>query len=38
MMEARVWALGGKDSREMLPHEKADKLKQLDQRIQARRG
>lgn len=39
MMEARIWAVGGKEpSRELLPHEKHEKLRQLDARIQARRG
>lgn len=40
MMEARLWALGGKDTppREMTPEEKALKLRQLDARIKERHG
>lgn len=39
MMEARIWAVGGKEpSRELLPHEKHEKLRQLDARIQRARG
>ena len=37
MMEARVWAVGGKESpRELLPHEKAERLAQLNARITKR--